>query len=1243
MRIIIDLQSCQSIGSRNRGIGRSSLNIAKAMVGLGSRHEFWVLMNGQLEGRDYLKNAFCDVLPPERFLTFQVPPTEMFGRNRWRALAAEKIREFAITQINPDIVHITSLFQEGNNAVVSVAADPLLYPTAVTLHDLIPLAWPEAYLPNARMRQWYEQKLTHLNKASLLLAVSEYSRQEVISRLDFPQENVFNISSAVDNHFKVISVSEFQARSIQSKYGISKPFVMYTGGTDFRKNIETLIEAYAALPSEIRCTHQLLIVCAIEKHHQTNLSHFSRKKGLSSEDIRFTGYVSDDDLRILYNLCKLFIFPSLDEGFGLPPLEAMACGAPVIGSNVSSLPEVIGRQDAMFDPFSAESITRAIYKALTDDDFLADLRDYARDRSQMFSWEKSAACAVEAMELTCKRYLSQQISQVSIPKPKPYLAFVSPLLSGIAGYIAELIPELSELYDIVLITDQLEATANTLSPSIPIKSVDWFQKNAHSFERIVYQFCNSAFHWDMFDLLNQHPGVVVLHDFYLNSIASLSSISSRTADGEMSVTSFAKLLYDSHGYYTLVDLKRNGTAHCILTYPCNKTVLEAATGVIVHSNHAKELARRYFKPDISNEWFIIPQLYTPPVEVNRQSARLALGFSEDDFVVCSFGSLGPTQLSKQLLDAWIDSDISADRQCYLNFVGQSIGDEAYGKALNHQVQESGHQTHIKVTGFLEEKEYLCYLAAADTVVQLGNLSKGETSRACLQALSYGIPLIANDYGSIRDYPNDIIVHLKDDFSDDELISALKKVRNDESFRHEMGCRSQQYVLEKHSSMQVANLYYEAIEEIFASGPYAHYKTLLKALSQIDVRSKPNEAELVITAKAIASNRHRSSCCQLLVDISELVQKDAKTGIQRVVKSVLSIMLHNKEMDYRVEPIYFDGYDYRYARHFTTTLLEVPSAGFDNEIVDVASQDIFLGLDLSLDFLPQRRERLSLFAQQNVKIHFVVYDILVLQHPEWWPPEGEKRFSKWVETVASVSDSLVCISQSVAESVKIWIEENLPEPIENLTVTHFHLGADIESSLPTKGIPQSSEKLMSSMQARLTFLMVGTLEPRKGHSQTLKAFELLWSEGLDMNLVIVGKQGWMVDDLVKMLKHHPQLNKHLFWLEGISDEYLEQIYDFSTACIVASEGEGFGLPLIEAARHKVPIIARSLPVFHEIAANHAFYFDGQRPEKLSDAVKNWVSLYHVGNAPSSENMPWLTWTESTQQLLNVILPKGEDGS
>jgi glycosyltransferase involved in cell wall biosynthesis len=175
-----------------------------------------------------------------------------------------------------------------------------------------------------------------------------------------------------------------------------------------------------------------------------------------------------------------------------------------------------------------------------------------------------------------------------------------------------------------------------------------------------------------------------------------------------------------------------------------------------------------------------------------------------------------------------------------------------------------------------------------------------------------------------------------------------------------------------------------------------------------------------------------------------------------------------------------------------------------------------------------------------------------------------------------------------------------------------------------------------MRTEFAFLMVGTIEPRKGHLQVLAAFEKLWTDRADVNLVIVGRQGWQVEELVAKIRRHPRGGENLFWLEGISDEYLEEVYAASTCLIAASESEGFGLPLIEAAQHKLPIIARDIPVFREVAGENAFYFSGTSPEALTDAIGEWLDLNADGQAPSSEGIRWLTWAESTQQLLDEVL-------
>jgi glycosyltransferase involved in cell wall biosynthesis len=156
-----------------------------------------------------------------------------------------------------------------------------------------------------------------------------------------------------------------------------------------------------------------------------------------------------------------------------------------------------------------------------------------------------------------------------------------------------------------------------------------------------------------------------------------------------------------------------------------------------------------------------------------------------------------------------------------------------------------------------------------------------------------------------------------------------------------------------------------------------------------------------------------------------------------------------------------------------------------------------------------------------------------------------------------------------------------------------------------------------------------------HTQILDAVEILWANHQDINLVFVGQQGWKVETLVERIANHPENGKRLFWLKGISDEYLELVYQASTCLIAASYGEGFGLPLIEAAKYKLPIICRDIPVFREIAGQHAHYFIASNGGELAHSIQHWLDEYKIKNHPKSEHMPYLTWKQSADMLLNIL--------
>ena len=387
--------------------------------------------------------------------------------------------------------------------------------------------------------------------------------------------------------------------------------------------------------------------------------------------------------------------------------------------------------------------------------------------------------------------------------------------------------------------------------------------------------------------------------------------------------------------------------------------------------------------------------------------------------------------------------------------------------------------------------------------------------------------------------------------------------------------------------------------------------------------------------------------QLLVDITETYYNDLKTGIQRVVRGLLFELLQMTIPGFRVEPVYLSvengSWHYKYARRYVSTLMNRPLEGQD-EVVKAYNGDILITLDISSALVSSAISGLHFgWMNKGVKIYSQVHDLIPIQLPQVFPVGAEDFFSRWLKTIAHFN-GFICVSQTVATDLSAWLEKNGEEQSHPYHILCSHHGADIESSAPSAASLIIRTLVLERISSRISFLMVGTIEPRKGYLQTIDSFSSLWAQGIDVNLIIVGKEGWKglpdsicrtIPETTKRLRTHSELGKHLFWIENASDEYLEKIYAASSCLIAASEGEGFGLPLIEAARKGLPIIARDIPIFREVAGQHAYYFAGTDSTCLADAVKVWMSLYSAKNHPSSQSMPWLTWKQSAQNLINRL--------
>lgn len=1246
MRIVIDLQGAQS-ESRFRGIGRYSLAIALGVARNAGAHEIWLVLNGALGAAiNDIRHVFSDLIPPQRIRVFDIvtPVAESADSNGPRCRAGELIREYFMAQLQPDAILVTSLFEGfGDNSVASVGAFAGADKTAVILYDLIPFLHPDVYLPTTRQQHYYARKISSLRQASLLLSISDYSRQEAIDALHLDPARVVAISTAVENCFQPGQPTPQARTALDQQFGITRNILMVApGGFDARKNIDGLMSAYALLPLTLRADHQLLIASKFSDSEYQAIIEQRKRCGLKAEELILTGYVSDTTLIALYQIAKLFIFPSKHEGFGLPALEAMACGAIVIGADNSSIPEVIGCAEALFDAASPQSIADKIEQVLSDPKIQSRLRSHGSTQTAKFSWDVSAQRALRALEAHFTPVpVAATTGRVATGR-KRRLAFVSPLppeRTGIADYAVQILPALLAHFDIELIVQQSEVALPPALEALPRHSTHWFAQHANQYEQIIYQFGNSPFHSHMFSLLQQHPGVVVLHDFFLGNVLAHDQ-QTGAAPGIWS-----EALYHSHGYRALQESQMPNLAKQTKDrYPCNLAVLEAATHIIVHSRHGLALARAWFGAQAAHNWTVVPLPRCAPKQQDKAAARSALGIRQDVFLVCSFGFIDPTKLNDQLLQAWISGCLHADPRCELVLVGANHGGE-YGAQLSAAIRAAGAENRIRIVGWSDATVYHQYLQAADVGVQLRSVSRGETSAAVLDCMNYGLPTIVNANGSMAELPADTVWMLSDSFALSELSNALETLRSDSKRRTALGKGAQHLLHTRHSPQQCAQQYAAALDLAHTNAACDRH-ALIRSLSALDLPQDP--ALLQQLGLCLARTPDPLAARQLLIDVTAIAQNDLKTGIERVVRTQLLELLQHPVPGFRVEPVYLSTqggtWHYRYAQRYTCELLSMDSAAAFDALVDIGPRDQFYSADYSPDAVTAAA-RTGLYANwraRGVQINFLIHDLLPVLRPEFFPSNAAQIHGAWLDCIVQNADRLIFISQAVAEQTCAWLRTR--EPQSNYPTQHVnHHGTDF--NVPT-ATTAPSEIVIRSPQAQASpiFLMVGTIEPRKGHLQTLDAFEQLWKTGTQVKLIIVGRQGWTslaaherrtIPKIVQRLNNHPESGQRLFWHQDISDPQLEQHYRDCTCLIFASEGEGFGLPLIEAAHYGLPIIARDLPVFREVAGAHAYYFNGLEGQHLAQAIQSWLILHEDGKAPTSHAMPHRTWAQNVAQLCTVL--------
>lgn len=1217
MRIVIDMQGLQT-ESRFRGIGRYTLSLTQAIVRARGEHEVILALNGLFpESIEPIRVAFNDILPQTSIRVWNAigPVKEGEESNAARRQTAELLRESFIQSLQPDVVHIPSLFEGYHeDAVLSIGRFDTQSVVSVTLHDLIPLMNPVQYLePDPHFASYYRNKLDYLARADLLLTISDSSSQEALDWLQVSASKLVNTSEAADVMFRVLEISTAGRRSLLEQWGITRPYVLYSGGGDERKNLPGLIEAYAHLPLALRQRRQLVFAGRIPQGIVDDLQAHGRTVGLEGNELIFTGYIADEDLVKIYNLCHLFVFPSWHEGFGLPALEAMACGAPVIGANTSSLPEVIGYSPALFDPHNVQSIANKLQEALESSTLRSRLKAHGKLHAKRFSWDRSARLALAAWE--------QLVSEKRHPSKLPAATSQNQLIGNLAGQIADwsnrakcelsaaialnqqagivrrLFLDVSELCQHDAATGVQRVVRSYLKELLDQPPTGFVCKPVYATREHGYRYARrftshftgianhqgqeeTPIHWQRGDVFF---GLDMQHHVQLAQKLQLQSMRTHGVTIKFLVHDLLPVQLD--GFFVDPEAKRLHEEWLDMIAGFDGAICVSKATADAYNAWVRD-ANIHSSPGFQMDWVHNGADINGsrpssglPADAN---AVLATLHARPSFLAVS--TLEPRKQQQQILDA---VELLWQKGHNVNLV--LVGKEGWHvEALANRLRS--HPERGQRLFWLEgiSDQFLEQVYRSCSALVAASLNEG-FGLSLIEAAHYGLPLITRDIPVFREVAGEHASYFSAE-TPDQLAIHLAEWLN-------------QYIAGTHLKPDGMR-----------------WNTWTQSAAQL---------------KHALVEKHYPRR-QLLVDISELVQRDARSGIQRVVRSILKEWLSNPPEGYRVEPVYaLPDEVYRYARAYTHRFMDWPVPGIEDSLIDHAPGDIFFGLDMQPQVQIANAPFYQLLRRSGVTVKFLIHDLLPIQMPEFFPPGNEEGFTQWLRVIAEC-DGAVCVSETTAKDMEKWLSTNNDwERKQPFNVAWSHNGADVANSKPSKGRPANANQVIEQLKKRPSFLMVGTLEPRKGYLQVLETFDQLWASGQQINLVIVGKVGWKLDALIERLSAHPERGIRLFWLDGISDEYLEEIYACCSCLIAASYGEGFGLPLIEAAQHNLPIIARDIPVFLEVVGDCAYYFNGNDSGSLAAKVVEWLKLFEISFHPKTTGLQWMTWKDSARNLVNCL--------
>ena len=618
--------------------------------------------------------------------------------------------------------------------------------TVVTLHDLIPLIFPEQYLGDPAVRAFYTGRLELIRHADGVLAVSRHTAEDAVELLGVSPERVHVIHAGTSEHFAGMYTSAAAAWTHLSRHlkAVRPGFVLYVGYLEWRKNMEGLIAGFGRLPAALRAQHQLVIVCAPKPGQAELLRGLADRVGLGPDELVLTGRVSDFDLGALYRACALFVFPSFYEGFGLPMLEAMSCGAPVAASATTTGPEVLGDLEGTFEPHDPDSIAASLEGILSSASVLDRLRDRSRRRVAEYTWRRVAEQSIAAYERAVAGVARRPARRVRIALLTPW----PPERSRVADYNMRLADELGRRVEVdVIVGGPVDSYAPPPGRGVRLIEVREFERLADllQHDRLIYFMGDAEFHRHVYELLRRRRGVVVLHDVRLTGFYRWYACVERPEDPESALAERIQAMYgDRLPTEAIQDMGAALDRQTALGIYMTREVQGYAERCLVHSRFAREVLEfdrgpRDRQVPVSVLPFGLPDATGAPREVTPPSPLIvSLGDAREvnglATVIGAFALLAAELPSARLV------------------IAGHAGDPAECERWYRYANDHAPNAEIELAGQLSARRYAELLRTADLAVQLQPSGGGEAPTAVADCLATGLPTIATDLGWTSELP-----------------------------------------------------------------------------------------------------------------------------------------------------------------------------------------------------------------------------------------------------------------------------------------------------------------------------------------------------------------------------------------------------------------------------------------------------------------------------------------------------------